>query len=66
MKKVVIFTFVAGALALASCSKTHVCECTVLGFTADTTLEMSKSDAKTYCDNQNTASAIFGGSCELK
>ena len=67
MKKILIFSLVVGAIALTACKKDHTCSCTVLGFTVDTTFtDMSKSDAKTACDEQNSVVGILGGSCELK
>lgn len=68
MKKLFVAAFVIGAVTVVtSCKKDYTCECTVLGFTGDTTLvDYSKKDAKAYCDGQNTAAAIFGGSCSLK
>jgi hypothetical protein len=69
MKKLFVLVLAVGGLSIAvsSCSKEHTCSCTILGFTSDTTFtDMSKSDAKTQCDNLNTAAALVGGSCELK
>jgi len=68
MKKLFIASFVIGAIAVTtSCKKDHTCECTVLGFTSDTTLTgMSKKDAKEYCDDQSAAASFFAGSCDLK
>lgn len=68
MKKLIIAAVVvAGISAFTSCKKEWTCECTVFGLTADTTLtDMSKSDAKDYCDSQDAAAKAFGGSCDLK
>lgn len=68
MKKLILaFVILAGISAFTSCKKEWTCECTVFGLTGDTTLtDMSKSDAKAYCDDQHTAAQAFGGSCELK
>lgn len=68
MKKLFIVTLLAGGIAaVSSCKKEFTCECTVFGLTGDTTLTgVSKSEAKDYCDDQNTAASFFGGSCKLK
>lgn len=68
MRKLFIAAFVIGAVTVVtSCTKDYTCECTVLGFTGDTTLvDVSKKDAKEYCESQDAAAAIFAGSCKLK
>lgn len=68
MKKLMIAVVVLGAVsAFTACKKDRTCECTVLGFTGDTTLtDMTKKEAKDYCDSQDAAAKLFGGSCELK
>ncbi|MCB9222806.1 MAG: hypothetical protein H6582_01410 [Crocinitomicaceae bacterium] len=69
MKKLFVLVLAVGALVVTttSCKKEWTCECTVLGFTGDTTLtDISKSDAKDYCDSQDAAASLFGGSCKLK
>lgn len=68
MKKLFIVAFVIGAVSMAtSCKKDRTCECTVFGYTGDTTLtDISKKDAKEYCDSQDAVAQAFGGSCSLK
>lgn len=68
MKKLFMVTLLAGGItAITSCKKEFTCQCTVFGFTDDTTLvDVSKSEAKDYCDDQDAGLTLFGGSCELK
>lgn len=68
MKKVITIAAVAllGAIVLPSCKKDYTCTCTIQGQSVSYTYnKVKKSDAKTSCDQQNTAASILGGSCSL-
>lgn len=68
MKKIVTIAAVAlfGAILLPSCKKDYTCTCSILGQSASYTYKkVKKSEAKTSCDQQNTAAAVVGGSCSL-
>jgi hypothetical protein len=67
MKKV-LFVAALGMLTLASCKKDYTCECTttIVGFssTATTTINATKKDAKTACENGTNASSYT--TCVIK
>jgi outer membrane murein-binding lipoprotein Lpp len=79
MKKLALFTVIAGGLALASCSKDRTCNCVstsddgmgnVSSLSYDTVFQdMSKSDAKAACDGLDLSFSFLGASltneCEL-
>ena len=67
MKKV-LFVAALGMLTLASCKKDYTCECTTTigGFSssASTTINATKKDAKTACENGSNASTYT--TCVIK
>jgi hypothetical protein len=67
MKKV-LFVAALGMLTLASCKKDYTCECTTsyggLSSTATTTINATKKDAKTACENGTNASSYT--TCVIK
>ena len=72
MKKVLLLA-VAGLFVLASCKKEYTCECNLTytsGSSQVITLEsaekVSKSDAESWCEENNYTSSGATSTCELK
>jgi hypothetical protein len=57
MKNVFIVAGILASLFFSSCKKDYTCKCTTEGVTVTTTINATKSQAKTLCN---------GAGCELK
>lgn len=67
MKKLVFAIAALGLFSMTSCKKEYTCSCTIMGMTTEAKSgKVKKADAKTWCDNANTAAQTAGGSCSLK
>lgn len=68
MKKITSVAAIALlAFSFTSCKKDHTCECSIDGTViGSTTINATKSDAKSTCESSNSSAAIVGGKCELK
>jgi len=65
MKKGILVAALA-VLALASCKKDYVCECTTLGVSGTTTLNDTKSNATETCENGSGTTLGITTTCVIK
>ena len=69
MKKV-FFLAAFAVLGLASCKKDYTCECTTTGsgtsITQTTTINGTKKDAKTACENGSSTVMGITTTCKIK
>jgi hypothetical protein len=69
MKKV-LFLGAFAALGLASCKKDYTCECTTTGMgtsiTQTTTINATKKDATTACENGSSSVSGITTTCKIK
>ena len=69
MKKLFIVAVVA-SFGMVSCKKDYTCECTTTSgnssITGTSTVNATKKDAKTACENGSTTNGSYTTTCKIK